>query len=74
MGNNRGFDDGGMFLKSIFDFGWRDEDAAALKTVVTPAGDEEITLIVFLGEIAGEVPAVTNNRFGSSLVFVVTEK
>ena len=74
MGNDGGFNDGRMFLQSIFDFGRRDEDAAALETVVTPAGDEEITVVVLRGEIAGKVPAVADNRFCSLRIFIVAKK
>jgi hypothetical protein len=69
-----GFDDRGVLLQGVFDFGRGYENTAALEAVVAPASYVEIAFAILIGEIAGKIPAVSNNRLGSLRVFVITEK
>jgi hypothetical protein len=72
--NDGGFDDRGMFLQGVFYFRWRDEYAAAFEAVVAPAGNEKIAFVILLRDVAGKIPALSNHRFGSFTILVITEK
>jgi hypothetical protein len=72
FGNDGGLDNRRVSLQRVFDFRGRDEDTAALETIVAPAGDEKVAIRVLIGQVAGDVPAVANDRLSSLGVFVVT--
>src|ERR1043166_3918163 len=63
-----------MFLERVFDLSRRNEDAAALETVIAASCNIEVTFRVLIGEVAGEIPAVANRGFSSFTILVVTEE
>lgn len=73
-GNDGDFGDRGMLLQGIFYFGRGDKNTTAFKAVVAPAGDEEISFAILIGEVSGKVPTVANCRFGSLTILVVAEE
>ena len=64
--------DGGMRDDELVHLQWRDVDAAALDHVFLTAGDEKISLLVEITEIAGVKPAVAERFIRRLRVFVIT--
>ena len=52
FGNHRCLDNGGMILQGVLDFRRRDENAAAFEAIVASTGDEEVTFLILISEIA----------------------